>query len=458
MNRDQPDDHAAAAGRSPKADSGAEPGRPGSAEHAKGHSSIDAEGEQGKSSNPASVSDSFFSIDGGASRGVEDRDAGMVESIGDYELIDTLGEGGMGVVYLARQRSAGRLVALKVIRPDRLGSLRPDQRRHVVERFQTEARAAAQLDHDNIVTIYDVGEHDGRQFFSMRYVDGNTLADRLATGPIENRQSAIYIQQVCLAVDVAHQRGVLHRDLKPQNILIDSGTDRALVADFGLAKLTQEEEALTRDGDVMGTPQYMSPEQAQDSAGVNAQSDVYALGATLYHMLTGRPVFQAATVWDTLRQVIDEPPVPPRQLNPAVHLDLDTICLKCLEKDPQRRFESSRELAEELQRYIDGQPIHSRPIGPVGRLTRWSRRNPLLSASAFTALFCLVGILATVSVALVKTRDAYQRSEESFKQALNAVNDFFTTVSEETLLDQPGLKPLRQDLMRQALVYYERFS
>ncbi len=377
--------------------------------------------------------------------------------MGDYELLDNLGEGGMGVVFRARQRSANRTVALKVIRPERLSALLPAKKKEAIDRFHTEAQAAAALEHDNIVTVYDVGEVDGQQYFSMRYVDGRSLADLLRDGPLENRRAAEYMEPVARAVHEAHQHGVLHRDLKPQNILVDDRSDRALVADFGLAKLTEQEEELTRAGEVMGTPQYMSPEQARDSAHVTEQSDLYALGATLYHLLTGRPAFQAATPIETLRQVIDELPVAPRQLNPAIDRDLETICIKCLEKEPARRYDSAEQLADELGRYLNGEPIQARPIGVLGRTWRWGQRNPLAASSIGAAFGCLVLALVVMTVAYFQTAAAQRRSEASFFKALDMVNVFFTRVSEETLLDQPGLQPLRKDLLHQAREYYTGF-
>ncbi len=377
--------------------------------------------------------------------------------LGDYELLKKLGEGGMGVVYLARQRSANRMVALKVIRPGSLETLGPEKQKKLLDRFRIEARAAANLDHNNIVTVYDVGEADGQRYFSMRYVAGSSLSDLLRDGPLKNRIAAQYLEPVARAVHDAHKHGVLHRDIKPQNILIDSETDSALVADFGLAKLNEQEDELTRAGEVMGTPQYMSPEQATDSAKVTAQSDVYSLGATLYHLLTGRPAFQAATPIETLRQVLDTDPVAPHDLNPAIDQDLNTICLKCLEKDPDNRYASAESLADELHRYLNGEPILARPLSPAGRLWRWSRRNPLVATLSIVAFVGLSGGLITTTVAYYKTEAAYQRSEESLRQALDTVDEFFTRVSEETLLEQPGLQPLRHDLLKQAREYYQGF-
>ncbi len=383
--------------------------------------------------------------------------AGEVRDFGDYELLDKLGEGGMGFVYLARQKSANRLVALKIIRPERLSALEPQKQEKIIQRFKSEAQAAAQLEHDNIVTVYDVGQIDQQQYFSMRYVAGQSLADVIRHEPLDSQSAARYLAAVAHAVHEAHQHGILHRDLKPQNILIDEKTDRALVADFGLAKLTEQDTELTRAGEVMGTPQYMSPEQARDSGQVTEQSDVYSLGATLFHVLVGRPVFQAASPIETLRQVLDETPVPPRRINPAIDQDLDTICMKCLEKEAARRYDSSLELARELERFLNGEPIQARPLGALARGWRWSRRNPLVAGMISVTVGCLVAVSIVMTAAYINTAAAQRRSEESFRQALDMVNVFFTRVSEETLLDQPGLQPLRQDLLMQAREYYERF-
>src|SRR5262245_4075158 len=270
--------------------------------------------------------------------------------IEDYEILDdNLPPGGMGVVYKARQRSARRIVALKVIRTDRLEALSPRQRQQAVERFVAEAQAAAQLEHDHIVKVYHVGEDGGRPFYAMRFVEGPALAALIETGPVDARRAARYIEQVARGVHEAHRHGILHRDIKPQNILVDTETDRALVTDFGLAKLIQDDQGLTRTGDIMGTPPYMPPEQAQSADKGTVASDVYSLGATLYALLTGRPPFKADTPVATLKKVLEEDPVPPRKLQPAMPRDLETICLKCLEKNPRKRYASAEELADRLR-------------------------------------------------------------------------------------------------------------
>ena len=383
---------------------------------------------------------------------------------GNYELLAEIGRGGMGIVYRARQLSAERIVALKVIRADSLTGLRPQQRASVVERFHHETQATARLQHEHIVTIYEVGEVAGEPFFSMRYVEGSSLAEMLRSGPIEERRAAKYLESVARAVAAAHEAGILHRDLKPQNILVESRTDSALVADFGLAKLLEQPSELTRAGDVMGTPSYMPPEQARDSSRVTVHSDVYSLGATLYHMLAGRPPFQSATAVETLRQVQDEEPVPPSRLNRAVGRDLETICLTCLHKEPERRYRSAAALADDLRRHREGFPILARPSGPLERSARWCRRNPLLSgalalAAAFlTAALVAAGVgYATTASALVGKTRALEDSERSYQQSREVVNQFFTLVSEDVLLDQPGAQPLRNELLKLALDHYQRF-
>ena len=377
--------------------------------------------------------------------------------LGHYQLVEELGRGGMGVVYRAWQESADRYVALKLIRKDRLELLPPDRQVSVIQRFEHEAQAAGRIEHDHIVPVYEVGQIDGEHFYSMRYVDGQSLNDLLKTGPLDGRKAAAYLEPVARAVHEAHLHGILHRDLKPQNILIDGKTDRALVVDFGLAKLAEGAEGMTEAGDVMGTPSYMSPEQAKDSASVTAKSDVYGLGATLYHAVVGHPPFQSATVLETIRQVVDEAPVAPRQSDPRIDLDLDTICLKCLEKNPAQRYASAEALADELRRYLNHEPIEARPLGVAGRTVRWCRRYPVVaSLLCCTLLFFVVALLAG-AIGYVQTRAALAVSEQNYQRARGTVDWFFTRVSEESLLDQPGLQPLRRELLEQALKYYEQF-
>ena len=324
----------------------------------------------------------------GPGRGKAERVSPGPRLFGDYELLKQLGKGGMGVVYLARQRSADRLVALKLIRLDRLEHLTAEQRREWLDRFRTEGRATARVADARVVTVYEVGALGGRPFYSMRYVEGRSLAEVLKKGPLPNHRAAALMKQVARAVQAVHDEGVLHRDLKPHNILVDA-QGRPYVTDFGLAKWLDAAEGVTHTGDVLGSPPYMSPEQAQDAAHVSAATDVYGLGATLYAVLTGRPPFQGTTVAETLHQVKYREPVPPRRVNPAVPRDLNTIALKCLEKEPGRRFRSAAEVADELQLYLEGRPIRTRPVGPTGRLWRWSRRNPVVAALSAAALILI---------------------------------------------------------------------
>ncbi len=377
--------------------------------------------------------------------------------LGHYRIVEELGRGGMGIVYRVWQESADRYVALKLIRRDRLEALPPDRQASVIHRFEHEAQAAGRIEHDHIVPVYEVGQIEGEHFYSMRYVEGQSLNDLLKAGPLDGRKAAAYLEPVARAVHEAHLHGILHRDLKPQNILIDGKTDRALVVDFGLAKLAEGAEGMTEAGDVMGTPSYMSPEQAKDSSSVTAKSDVYGLGATLYHAVVGHPPFQSATVLETIRQVVDEAPVAPRQSDPRIDLDLDTICLKCLEKTPAQRYASAEALADELRRYLNHEPIEARPLGVAGRTVRWCRRYPLVASLLCCTLLFFVAALLAGAIGYVQTRAALAISEQNYQRARGTVDWFFTRVSEESLLDQPGLQPLRRELLEQALKYYEQF-
>ncbi|MBI1348053.1 protein kinase [bacterium] len=316
---------------------------------------------------------------------------GTGQQLDDYELLEELGRGGMGVVFRARQKSLNRIVAVKLILTGRLASTEE------IERFQAEAEAAAMLDHPGIIPIYEVGVFQGQHYFSMAYVAGENLASRVERGPLAPTVAAQYLRQLTDAVAYAHQQKILHRDIKPGNILIDEH-QRLRITDFGLARRWEPGADHSSLNDVCGTVSYMPPEQAEgQSQRIGPASDVYALGATLYCLLTGRPPFQSANPIDTLLQVVQQPPVPPRQFNPVIPQDLETICLKCLEKDPARRYDTAVALGEDLQRFLDDQPILARPPSSWEQLRRWSRQHPGLALSgSLTAAAMLTLLLVSV--------------------------------------------------------------
>src|SRR5262245_18450787 len=285
---------------------------------------------------------------------------------GDYELLEEIARGGMGVVYRARQLGLNRLVALKMVQSHHLLS---DEARL---RFRVEIEAVAQLHHPHIVSLYESGEHEGAHYFTMRLVEGGDLAGYLKRDQ-SLRERVQLLVKVCRAVHYAHQRGILHRDLKPSNILVDAQGEPH-VADFGLAKSLDHDTGFTFTSSVLGSPNYMAPEQATGKVRqLTTAVDVYGLGAVLYHVLTGQPPFQARTPIETLRQVVDNDPVSPRTLAPDVDPDLETIALKCLNKEPSARYGTAEELAQDLERWLADLPIQARPLGPMAAAWRWSR-------------------------------------------------------------------------------------
>jgi tetratricopeptide (TPR) repeat protein len=334
--------------------------------------------------------------------------------VAGYELLEELGRGGMGVVYKAHQTSPSRLVALKMILA---GSYAEPARR---SRFRAEGDATARLQHPNIVQIHEVGQHDGLPFLVLEYVGGGSLADRLNGMPQPARPAAELVEVLARAVHYAHTHGVVHRDLKPGNILL--GEDgQPKITDFGLAR--HERPELTATGDVLGTPSYMAPEQAAGGRQpVGPPADVWALGAILYECLTGRPPFRATTPLETLEQVISQEPVAPAQLQGKTPRDLNTICLKCLQKDPARRYGSALELADDLRRFLDGKVIRARPVRAVERGWRWCRRNPLVASLAGALGLLVIGSLAGLT-GLYLNADAQRLRAEGAEEGLQKAAD-----------------------------------
>jgi WD40 repeat protein/serine/threonine protein kinase len=309
---------------------------------------------------------------------------------GDYELLEEIAHGGMGIVFRARQTSLNRIVALKMILTGQFAS------ETEIKRFRAEAEVVAQLEHPNIVPVYEVNELNGNHFFSMRFIEGGTLTAQIADprSRLTNRGAATLLAKVCRAVHFAHQRGILHRDLKPGNILLDAAGEPQ-VSDFGLAKWLEGAHQATLSGAMLGSPSYMAPEQAAGkSSQVTTAADVYSLGAILYEMLTGRPPFQADTPLATLQQVVEREPKRPRAVDLRADRDLETICLKCLEKDPSRRYGSAEALAEDLERWLRNEPIQARPIGRAGRARKWMQRNPGSGALLGIATVATLAFLA----------------------------------------------------------------
>ncbi|MDD4870057.1 MAG: serine/threonine-protein kinase [Kiritimatiellae bacterium] len=326
---------------------------------------------------------------------------GKVNRFGDYELIEEIACGAMGVVYHARQASLNRSVALKMMLGGRFVN------RDDVRRFRTEAQAAARLDHPNIVAIYEVGEHEGQQYYTMRLVEGTNLADEMSNLQKDQQAAVRILMNIARAVDFAHQHGVLHRDLKPSNILIDR-RGQPQVTDFGLAKCTDDDTSLTISGQVMGTVLYMSPEQAAGkNRNITWASDVYSLGAMLYEMLAGETPFRADNPLDVLDKVRNEDPRSPRKLNPKIDRDLETICLKCLEKNPDRRYSSAEGLARDLEKWLAGEPILARAVKFPERVVKWIRRHPVPTVVVVMSLT----LIMTAVLALQWRHDAGRKGD-----------------------------------------------
>jgi tetratricopeptide (TPR) repeat protein len=414
-------------------------------------------------------------------------------SVPGYEILGELGRGGMGVVYKARHLALDRVMALKMILAGGHAGAAE------LARFQTEAHAIARLAHPGIVAVYEVGEHEGRPFLSLEYCGGGSLEKRLNGTPLPPREAAALLAKLAEAMHTAHQAGVVHRDLKPANVLLSAAcglagqlepgpakpqaAEPALVGavpkitDFGLAKRL-DEASQTISGAVMGTPSYMAPEQAQGDRAVGPPCDVYALGAILYECLTGRPPFRAATAFDTIVQVIHDEPVPPGRLNAQVPRDLETICLKCLQKDPARRYPGAADLADDLRRFLVGEPIRARPVGALERGLKWMRRRPALAALGAVSILGVLAVLAVgfaFHLRLQRERDyaLWQRDQadlardeaerqrnqarENFRLARQAVDEYAKKAAEDPRLKERGVQQVRQEWLQAAERFYQEF-
>jgi tRNA A-37 threonylcarbamoyl transferase component Bud32/tetratricopeptide (TPR) repeat protein len=375
---------------------------------------------------------------------------------GDYELLARIGQGGMGIVFRARQISLNRLVALKMLRSDDLGTAAE------AGRFRREAELVAELDHPHIVSVYEVGEREGRHFFSMKLIEGGNLLGRLPHLGTP-REAALLVRTVAGAVDHAHQRGILHRDLKPSNILLDA-EGRPYVTDFGLARRLHADQELTQARAVLGTPSYMAPEQTLGQA-VTTATDVYGLGAILYALLTGQPPFAGDSVLDTLEQVRSQDPAPPTRLNPRVPCDLETICQKCLAKEPARRYAGARDMADDLGRWLQGEPIRARRISVAERAWKWARRKP--AAAALVAVCVAAGLALVLGAvlyerrlrtALSETAAEKDRADTNYQEARDALKRILHHARVRGGSALPGLQELQREQHNDALAFFLRVA
>jgi serine/threonine protein kinase len=417
-----------------------------------------------------------------------------------YEVLGELGRGGMGVVFKARQKGPNRIVALKMILAGGLADTRE------LTRFRIEAEAVGHLAHPNIVQVYEVGEHEGLPYFSLEYVDGGSLLGKIAGTPQPARDAAKLVQALADAMDYAHRRGIMHRDLKPANILLTTdGVPK--ITDFGLAKRLEEDTGQTRTGAILGTPSYMAPEQAAGrTKEVGPPADIYALGSILYELLTGLPPFRGETVYDTIKMVQSAEPVPPTRLHTKVPRDLETICLKALNKEPRNRYETAGFLAEDLRRFLSNEPIRARRTRLWEHAWKWTKRRPAVAALIAVSSLALIAFsvggyifarqesqraeqadyLTAIAldheriaedrrreaehqrnraidqekIAEERRKEADQqrtRAEKNFQQALAAVDEMLTRVGQERLAHEPRMEKVRRDLLQKALRFYEEF-
>ncbi len=378
------------------------------------------------------------------------RHEGDLGTLGPYRVLELLGHGGMGIVLQGRDDVLDRVVALKVLRPalahgrDRI-------------RFVREARAAAQVRHDHVVEVHAVANPpDGLPYIVMEYLAGPTLAEAIRrAGRLGPREAASVALQVAEGLAAAHAAGLVHREIKPSNVMLDPAKGRTKITDFGLARPAGESSDVTQEGSAVGTPAYMSPEQARGEA-VDARSDVYSLGATLYEALTGEPPFRG-TAGSVLQQVIDTDPRPPRRINSALPRDLETICLKAMARDPARRYPTDRDLADDLGRFLRGETIVARPAGVFERSWRFARRRPLIAGLA--ASLAVVSLTGFAGVVWQWRRAEAQRAqaEHNFREARRLVDAFYTRVFTEGMFFRPGLESVRREMFRDLLGYYRDF-
>src|SRR6516225_2017579 len=337
------------------------------------------------------------------------RAAAALPAVAGYEVLGYLGEGGMGVVYRARQVALDRLVALKLLRG---GSSKR------LARFRAEALADARLQHPHVVQIFEIGEHQGQPYLALELLEGGSLDAKIAGKPQAPQGAAVLVQVLARAMQYAHSRGIVHRDLKPSNVLLTAeGT--AKIGDFGLAKFLQTAEGETQEGDVVGTPRYMAPEQTSGAReAVGPAVDIYSLGVILYELLTGRAPLQAPTPVETLLLIRTQEPLPPSRVQPRLPRDLETICLKCLHKDPRRRFASAQEFADDLERFLGGKPIRARPVGRAEKALLWVRRNPMIALLLALLALAVCGGLVGVTWKWLEAEQQRQRAEVGQQDAL----------------------------------------
>lgn len=366
-------------------------------------------------------------------------------TIPGYAVLKLLGQGGMGQVYQARDLKLGRIVALKLANSA--------NHEPVQARFEEEIKAIASLKHPNIAQLYESGQIEGRPYFAMEYVAGGSLSDKLKHGPLPPRQAAELLLLLAQAMQHAHQLNVLHRDLKPGNILLEDGTLQPKIADFGLAKRLNDDTKLTRTGEVFGSPSYMAPEQASGVMKLSPSIDVYALGAVLYECLTGRPPFMGPDAMQTLMLVMSDDPVPPRQLQPKLPADLETICLKCLEKLPKRRYASAQSLADDLNRYLKGEPILARPISSSERLQKWAARKPWQATAVGLAAILMIGLIVGLFLqnqAYRKTQEANTIADKSFELSKKTLDEVLNKVAVELSMT-PNMEKVNLESHRPAV-------